>query len=50
MRRGTERYAADVGLVYRELSVLNTQCLMCQGQAWEKKAQSGFILKMRRID
>ena len=50
LRRGTERYATDVGLVYRELSVLNTQCLMCQGQAWEKKAQSGFILKMRRID
>jgi hypothetical protein len=49
LRRGTERYAANVGLVYRELSVLNTQCLPCQGQAWEKKAQSGFILKMRRI-
>ena len=50
LRRGTERYAANLGLVYRELSVLNTQCLSaCQGQAWEKKAQSGFILKMRRI-
>lgn len=49
LRRGTERYAANVGLVYRELSVLNTQCLTCQGQAWEKKAQAGFILKMRRL-
>lgn len=50
LRRGTERYAANVGLVYRELSVFNTQCLSsCQGQAWEKKAQSSFILKMRRI-
>jgi hypothetical protein len=50
LRRGTERYAANLGLVYRELSVLNTQCLSaCQGQPWEKKAQSGFILKMRRI-
>jgi hypothetical protein len=50
LRRGIERYAANVGLVYRELSVLNTPCLSCQGQAWEKKAQSGFILKMRRVD
>lgn len=49
LRRGTERYAANLGLVYRELSVLNTQCLSCQGQPWEKKAQAGFILKMRRI-
>lgn len=49
LRRGTERYAANLGLVYRELSVLNTQCLSCQGQLWEKKAQAGFILKMRRI-
>lgn len=49
LRRGAERYAANVGLVYRELSVLNTQCLMCQGQTWEKKAQAGFILKMRRL-
>lgn len=49
LRRGTERYAANLGLVYRELSVLNTQCLSCQGQAWEKKAQAGFILKMRRL-
>lgn len=49
LRRGLERYAAKVGLVYRELSVLNTQCLSCQGQAWEKKAQAGFILKMRRL-
>ena len=50
LRKGSERYAANVGLVYRELSVLNTQCLSCQGQAWEKKAQSGFILKMRRTN
>jgi hypothetical protein len=50
LRRGTERYAANLGLVYRELSVLNTQCLnACLGQPWEKKAQAGFILKMRRI-
>jgi hypothetical protein len=49
LRRGTERYAANLGLVYRELSVLNTQCLPCLGQTWEKKAQAGFILKMRRI-
>lgn len=49
LRRGTERYAANLGLVYRELRVLNTQCLPCQGQAWEKKAQAGFILKMRRL-
>lgn len=50
LRRGTERYAANLGLVYRELSVLNTQCLNnCLGQSWEKKAQAGFILKMRRI-
>ena len=49
LRQGLERYTQGVGLIYRELQILDTQCLNCQGQTWEKKAQRGFILRQCRI-
>jgi hypothetical protein len=49
LRKGMERYARGLGLIYRELQVLDTQCINCQGQTWERKAQRGFILRQRRF-
>ena len=45
-RRGYEVYAPNVGLVYRELFILDTQCIeACAGQPWEEKAEKGFIVR-----
>lgn len=49
LRQGLERYTQGIGLIYRELQILDTQCLNCQGQTWQKKAQRGFILRQRRL-
>ncbi len=46
LRRSTSTYAKGIGLVYRELWILDTQCIEdCAGQPWEEKAEKGFILK-----
>ncbi|MCC6724075.1 MAG: hypothetical protein IT258_06155, partial [Saprospiraceae bacterium] len=46
LRRSMSTYAKGIGLVYRELWILDTQCLEnCVGQSWEEKAEKGFILK-----
>lgn len=46
LRRATATYAKGIGLVYRELWILDTQCIDdCIGQPWEEKAEKGFILK-----
>ena len=46
LRRSTATYAKDIGLVYRELWILDTQCIDdCLGKPWEEKAEKGFILK-----
>jgi len=46
LRRSTATYAKGIGLVYRELWILDTQCIEnCTGQPWEEKAEKGFILK-----
>lgn len=51
LRRIKERYAKEVGLVYRELYILDTQCIAaCQNQPWEKKAEKGFILREWRLN
>ena len=43
-----EYYAKDIGLIYRDLRMLNTQCLAsCATQTWDKKAQSGFVWRMK---
>ncbi len=51
LRQAHEKYARDVGLVYRELWILDTQCIEdCIGMNWEEKAEKGFILKQTLID
>lgn len=46
LRKSTAIYAKGIGLVYRELWILDTQCIDdCIGKPWEEKAEKGFILK-----
>ena len=48
LRYSFEKYAKGLGLIYREMKILDTQCIAdCIGQTWEEKAQKGFILKQR---
>lgn len=50
-RKAFEQYAKGVGLVYRELWILDSQCIEdCIGLSWEEKAEKGFILKQTLID
>ena len=50
LRRAQEKYAKGIGLVYRELYILDTQCIAdCEGQTWEEKAEKGMILKQTLI-
>ncbi len=48
-RYSLEKYAKGVGLVYREIQILDTQKLDAT-IAWEKKAQKGFITRMTRTN
>ncbi len=51
LRYSLEKYARGVGLIYREMRILDTQCIAdCIGDPWEDKAQKGFILLQRIID
>ncbi|MEN0047365.1 MAG: hypothetical protein AAF806_09935 [Bacteroidota bacterium] len=51
LRSGFERYAKGIGLVYRELSILNTQnTAPDESVLWGEKAQEGFLLYQRLID
>jgi len=51
LRRVTEKYAKGIGLVYRELWILDTQCIeQCAGQGWIEKAEKGFVLKQKVLD
>ncbi len=51
LRRSNVKYAKGIGLIYRELWILDTQCIeACDGQPWEEKAEKGFILKQRIIE
>ncbi len=48
LRRGTEKYAKGIGLIYRELWILDTQCIeKCTGKPWTEKAEKGFIVKQK---
>lgn len=57
-RYGREMYAAGIGLVYRELKVLDTQCQtccngdfeQCEPLPWEEKAEKGFIIRQWLIE
>ncbi|MBK8705391.1 MAG: hypothetical protein IPN33_18700 [Saprospiraceae bacterium] len=56
-RYAQEQYARGVGLVYRELQLLDTQCNVCcngnfascESLPWEDKGETGFILRQRLI-
>jgi len=51
LRSGYEQYAKGIGLIYRELSILNTQnTAPDENVLWEEKAQEGFLLYQRLID
>ncbi|MCB9080413.1 MAG: hypothetical protein H6555_01750 [Lewinellaceae bacterium] len=53
IRQCQERYARGVGLVYREFTILDTQCqVCCQGNfsrcsslPWREKAEKGMIIR-----
>ena len=50
LRYSVEKYARGVGLVYKEMKILDTQCIVgCEGLPWEEKAQKGFILRQSII-
>lgn len=51
LRLAHEKYARGVGLVYRELWILDTQCIEdCIGMSWEEKAEKGFILRQTLLE
>ena len=54
IRRGFEQYAPNVGLVYRELAGLDTQCGGNPGDCidipWEQKAEKGFIVRQTLLE
>jgi len=46
LRRSYEQYAKGVGLVKREILILDTQCIAaCMDDTWEEKAEKGFIVR-----
>lgn len=51
LRFSKEQYAKNLGLIYREMRILDTQCIAdCINDPWEDKAQKGFILFQTLID
>lgn len=51
LRKSISKYAKDIGLVYREQWILDTQCIeACEGQGWEEKAEKGFILRQTILE
>jgi len=49
-RKVTEYYAQDIGLLYQEMIILDTQCITeCSDMAWEDKAHNGIIFNKRLI-
>jgi len=50
-RYSKEYYAPDVGLIKREMSILDTQCTTaCLGLSWIEKAEKGFELTQVLIE
>ncbi len=46
-----EKYARDVGLVYKKHTILDTQCIEdCEGQTWEEKGEIGYTLEMTLLE
>jgi len=60
-RSSIEKYARGVGLIYKEMLILDTQCcispdslglglIFCDDIPWEVKAEKGLVLRQRVID
>ncbi len=49
-RSSYEHYAPNVGLIRKEMVILDTQCQTCENQAWIDKADKGFILSQILIE
>lgn len=50
LRYSIEQYAENIGLVFKEMKILDTQCIAeCEGQPWEEKAEKGFIVRQELI-
>lgn len=51
LRFSKEKYAKNIGLIYKEQRILDTQCIdACIGQTWDEKAQKGFIFTQALIN
>lgn len=51
LRAALEHYAKGVGLVYREVSILNTQNIQADDSVlWAEKGEEGFLMTQRVID
>lgn len=57
-RQADEYYAPGVGLIARDLEILDTQCeaccnfdnLLCLDLPWSQKAEKGFVLRQRLVE
>ena len=49
LRKVTEKYVRDTGLVFNEMLILDTQSTN-NGETWRKKAQRGFIYRQYLIE
>ena len=54
LRKVTEKYVRNLGLVYKEMSILDTKCdtnpIDCEGLEWDEKGIKGFKLIQTLID
>lgn len=49
IRKGVEKYALNIGLVYREFEIFDTQCFdLCEDESWIEKGERGhyFVQKI----
>ncbi|NNE26603.1 MAG: hypothetical protein HKN09_07150 [Saprospiraceae bacterium] len=49
-RYAKEYFAPDIGMIKKEMIILDTQCIFCPGESWEEKAEAGFILSQTLIE
>jgi hypothetical protein len=50
LRQVTDWYARDIGLVRREMQILNTQQVGADTLSWIEKAEEGFILQQTLVE
>ena len=49
-RYGLEKYAKDIGLIYKELEIYDTQRIDMENAPWEEKAEKGFKVVVTLLD